>query len=157
MTNALLAKYTELHFLNPSKSLDVWTCMLSRFSKTSCCFVRANGLFCNSKILVCNARDCWWRVCTFSLWNHCPKKKNSLCIYTIYTLTKHKLDGYNSTVISRNRKKMRRHYQTVVQLHFFSYFLPFCNNLFCTYYSKPSKLIYKKGVQRNTSVYLTNE
>lgn len=105
MTNALLAKYTELRFLNPSKSLDVWTCMLSRFSKTSCCLVRANGLFCNSKILVCSARDCWWRVCTFSLWNHCPKKKISLCIYTIYTLTKHKLDGYNSTVISRKRKK----------------------------------------------------
>lgn len=33
------------------------------------------------------------------------KKKNSLCIYTIHTLTKHKLDGYNFTVISRNRKK----------------------------------------------------
>lgn len=85
------------------------------------------------------------------------KKKISLFIYTICTLTKHKLDGYNSTVISRKRKKMRRHYQTVVQLHFFSYFLPFCNNLFCTYYSKPSKLIYMKGVQRNTSAYLTEE
>lgn len=66
------------------------------------------------------------------------QNKNSLCIYTICTLIKHKLNGYNFTVISRKRNKMRRHYQTVVQLHFFSYFLPLCNNLFCTYYSKPS-------------------
>lgn len=37
-------------------------------SRTSFCLARANGLFCNSMILVCNAMECWSNLATFSFY-----------------------------------------------------------------------------------------
>lgn len=78
------------------------------------------------------------------------QRKISLCIYTIYTLTKHKLDGYNSTGISSNRKKWqdttRLWYSFISSPTFFHFATTFSAPIIPNHHNQYIRNVYK-GIQ----------